>query len=202
MTVTSPAAKVKRNNGPVTTIYAGSPVTIAGPDSTSVVLNRRVVKARAATSPPPTCLPQYTPSPSRITSACNCLSITSSTLLTISTAPATNTVSNALSTPSLQAPLSPQTSYRPPARPSLYVTAGPCTNPASQTTTTTITTTTTTSAPPPTSTCLRCNICTANTDCKPGFECDAYIGFSFGDVDLCTTVDIQSSSDICDAICS
>ncbi|KAL8783318.1 MAG: hypothetical protein Q9195_009426 [Heterodermia aff. obscurata] len=159
-TVTVTAAAVKRAAGVATTIYAGSPVTIVGPDSTSVVLNRRMfhVEARATTSPAPTCLAQYSPAPTRITSACNCLSITSRTLSTASTAP-------------------------------------------TSTTTTTVTATTTV-APPPVSHCPRCNICTSDADCQPGFECDAYVNFSFGDVSLCTTKDIESASDICSSICT
>ena len=92
--VTSPAVKLKRAGfEAATTIYAGSPVTIVGPDATSVVLNRRMVEARATSAPPPTCLPQYRAGPARLTSACNCLSITSSTLSTVSTAPTTIQVS-------------------------------------------------------------------------------------------------------------
>lgn len=93
VTVTSPAAKVKRGSGPQTTIYAGSPITVVGPGTTSAVLNRRTVEARATTSPAPGCLAQYSPAPSRVTSACNCLSITSSTLSIVSIAPATTAVS-------------------------------------------------------------------------------------------------------------
>ncbi|KAL8692200.1 MAG: hypothetical protein Q9218_002731 [Villophora microphyllina] len=91
VTVTSPAAAVKRDVDPATTIIAGSPVTILGPEATSVVLNRRMVEARATPAPVPTCLPQYSASPARLTSACNCLSITSSTASTISTAPTSTT---------------------------------------------------------------------------------------------------------------
>lgn len=160
VTVTSPAAAVKRDTfEPRTTIYAGkagSPVTIVGPDSTSVVLNRRMVEARATTAPPPTCLPQYSAPASRLTSACNCLSITSSTLSTITTAP-----------------------------------------PITSTSTATVTSTV---APPPS--CQRCNLCSSNSDCKPGFECDSYVNFSFGNVNLCTPVDVESASDICSSICT
>lgn len=92
VTVTSPAV-AKRDFKPATTIYAGSPVTVVGPDTTSVVLNRRMVEARATAAPAPACLAQYSPPATRLTSACNCLSITSSTLTTVSTAPTTTTVS-------------------------------------------------------------------------------------------------------------
>lgn len=92
VTVTPPAAKVKRGSGPQTTIYAGSPITVVGPGTTSTVLNRRMIEARATTSPAPGCLAQYSPAPTRITSACDCLSITSSTLSTESTASPTTTV--------------------------------------------------------------------------------------------------------------
>lgn len=155
ITVTSPAV-AKRDFEAATTIYAGSPVTIAGPDTTSVVLNRRMVEARATTAPAPSCLAQYSPAATRLTSACNCLSITSSTLTTVSTAPTTTTTSTVTAT-STVAPKSP---------------------------------------------CPRCNVCSSNADCQPGYECDQYINFSFGDVSLCTTNDIQSSSDICSSICT
>ena len=94
VTVTAPAVKLKRAGfKAATTIYAGSPVTIVGPDATSVVLDRRMVEARATSAPPPSCLPQYSAEPARLTSACNCLSITSSTLSTVSTAPTITQVS-------------------------------------------------------------------------------------------------------------
>ncbi|KAL9593544.1 MAG: hypothetical protein Q9219_007501 [cf. Caloplaca sp. 3 TL-2023] len=94
------------------TIYAGSPAaTVVGPDfTTTVLLNRRgFVEPRAtvAPKPAPICLAQYSAPPARLTSACRCLGVPSSTLKTVSTASPTTVTVTATATATVAPPPPP-----------------------------------------------------------------------------------------------
>ena len=90
-TVTERTTPLAKREEPQVKIYGPSPITVVSAGATAVLLARRGLPARAATAP--TCLALYSPAAIRLSSACDCLSITSSTITTISTAPTNTTVS-------------------------------------------------------------------------------------------------------------
>ncbi|KAI4187848.1 MAG: hypothetical protein L6R41_002543 [Letrouitia leprolyta] len=182
-TDTDPPEKRAINQVATTFIY-GTPIAVVAPHVTNVLPleERHLLQERVTTSPAPapTCLAQYSPAPSRISSACNCLSITSTTVRTVSTAPTTTTTRTVTA-------LASATVTQPTTIP-LTVTA---TIPVTATVTAV---TTQTFAPPK---CTLCTLCNSDADCSNGATCVGYIGFSFGDVNLCSNFPTP-----CNAICT